>query len=66
MTVDQFYFLFIGLYGLYVVWTYFTSFFMACQQKNSEGDAVYCFGADEGAGLSWVVGGVVGELLAAA
>lgn len=37
---------------------------MACQQKNSEGDAVYCFGADEGAGLNW--GGGVGELLAAA
>ena len=43
MTVYQFYFLFIGLYGLYVVWTYFTGFFMACQQKNSEGGAVFGF-----------------------
>jgi len=41
MTVYQFYFLFIGLYGLYVVWTYFTGFFMACQQKNSEGGAAW-------------------------
>ena len=53
MTVYQFYFLFIGLYGLYVVWTYFTGFFMACQQKNSEGGAVYGFWADGGCWLSW-------------